>query len=127
MKLKGRVIQPGSVEGTALVSKDPISFLEGINPDTGQVTEKGHSLQGEYVKDRILVFPYGRGSTVSSYAIYKMTKRGVGPKAIINEECETIVAVGCIIGEIACVDRIDISQIKTGDKLEISNEEVTIN
>jgi predicted aconitase with swiveling domain len=126
VKLEGRIIQPGKAEGEALVSSDPISFLEGINPETGQVTEKGHALEGEYIKDKILVFPHGRGSTVSSYAVYKMAKKGVGPKAIINAECETIVAVGCIISEIPCVDKIDITKIKTGDKVRIDGGTVVV-
>lgn len=126
MKLKGRIIQPGMVEGIALVSKDPISFLEGVNPETSQVTEKGHDLEGEYIKNRILVFPHGRGSTVSSYVIYKMAKRGTAPKAIVNSECETIVAVGAIIAGIPCVDRIDITKIKTGDKVRIDGETVEV-
>jgi hypothetical protein len=126
MKLKGRVIQPGKVEGIALVSKDPMSFLEGVNPETGVVTEKGHAIEGQCIKDRILVFPHGRGSTVSSYALYKMAKRGTAPKAIVNSECETIVAVGCIISEIPCVDKIDISKIKSGDRVMVEGESVTV-
>src|SRR5512136_2548161 len=119
MELKGRTIKKGSTEGVALVSKTPISFFGFIDPATGIVTEKGHELFGKSVKDTILVFPYGKGSTVGSYALYRMKKEGSAPKGIINAECEPIVAVGAIISDIPCADKVDISKIKSGDKVEI--------
>ena len=67
--MKGRTIYPGKVEGEAIVSKDPIGFYGGIDASTGIVIEKGHELEGKCVKDKILVFPNGKGSTVGSYLI----------------------------------------------------------
>ena len=55
-----------------------------------------------------------------------MKKNGTAPAGMINKECETIVAVGAIISEIPCVDKIDISKIKTGDKINIENDTVKI-
>jgi len=83
-------------------------------------------LQGISVKDKILVFPQGKGSTVGSYTLYRMKKNNTAPAAMINKECETIVAVGAIISEIPCVDKIDITKIKTGDHIRVENETVTI-
>ena len=119
MKLTGRRIFQGKTEGEALVTKDSISFYGGVDPETGIVVEKGHELEGVDTTDKILVFPTGKGSTVGSYVIYQMAKTGKGPKALILQECEAIVAVGCIIGEIPCVDQIDTEKITTGSKLVI--------
>ena len=105
--VRGRKISGGTAEGLALVSHEPISFFGGVNPDTGVVTEKGHELEGATVKDRVLVFPNGKGSTVGSYTLYRMKKNGVAPRAIINVECEPIVAVGAIISEIPTIDRLE--------------------
>lgn len=117
--MKGRTIYPGKAEGIALVSKQPIGFYGGIDAKTGIVIEKGSELEGESVKDRVLVFPCGKGSTVGSYVIYGLKKNGVAPAAIVNSETETIVATGAILAGIPCIDGIDISSIKTGDKLRI--------
>ncbi len=117
--MKGRSISPGKVEGEALVSKEPIGFYGGVDPKTGIIIEKGHELEGECVKGKILVFPYGKGSTVGSYVIYGLKKNDVAPKAIINKETETIVAVGVILAGIPCVDHINIDSIKTGDKIRV--------
>lgn len=122
-KMKGRSIYPGKVEGEALVSKEPIGFYGGIDMKTGIVIEKGHELEGECVKDKILVFPCGKGSTVGSYVIYGLKKNGVAPKAIINKETETIVATGVILAGIVCVDGIDIEKIETGDFVIIDAKE----
>ena len=126
MELSGRIIKKGKAEGIALVSKTPVSFFGCIDPKTGVVSEKGHELFGRSVKDTILVVPYGKGSTVGSYALYRMKKEGTAPKALINQECEPIVAVGAIISDIPCVDRIDISKIKTGDRVAVVDNTVKI-
>jgi predicted aconitase with swiveling domain len=115
--MKGRTIYPGKTEGEAIVSSTPIGFYGGIDASTGIVIEKGHELEGKCVKGKILVFPNGKGSTVGSYVIYGLKKNGVAPKAIVNRETETIVATGVILAGIPCVDKINIDEIKNGDKL----------
>ena len=126
MELKGRTISRGVAEAEALVTMQPISFYGGVDPNTSEIIEKGHELQGKRVKDKILVFPNGKGSTVGSYTLYRMKKGGNAPAGIVNKECETVVAVGAIISEIPCVDKIDISEIKTGDTVRLDNGVVTI-
>jgi hypothetical protein len=124
--MKGRCIFPGKVVAEAIVSKEPIGFYGGIDAKTGVFIEKGHELEGKKVTGKILVFPNGKGSTVGSYVIYGLAKNKVGPAAIINKETETIVATGVILAGIPCVDGIDLSQIKTGDKLKIDAEAGTV-
>jgi len=127
MELKGRIIKSGTAEAEALVTKDPISFYGGVDPEKGIVTEKGHELDGKSFVGKILVFPTGKGSTVGSYALYRLMKNNVAPAAIINKECETIVAVGVIISNIPCIDKIDIENINTGDKVKVNNGSVIVN
>lgn len=119
MMLKGRVIFDGAAEGEALVASHPISFLGGVDPESGKIVERGHELHGESVEGRVLVFPYGKGSTVGSYILYRLSKNGLAPAAIINKRCETIVAVGAIISGIPCVDMIDITKIKPGARISV--------
>jgi len=109
-----------------LVSPEPIGFYGGIDMKTGKVIEKNHPLEGESVKDKILVFPCGKGSTVGSYVIYGLRKNGVAPKAIINKETETIVATGVILADIPCMDQVEIEKIKTGDVLSINTDKKII-
>ena len=117
VELKGRIISKGQVEAEAIVSDTPISFLGGVNED-GIITDKENELYGQSIKDKIFVFPTGKGSTVGSYVIYGLAKKGI-LKGIINKECEPIVATGAILGKIPMVDNIDINNIKTGDRVLI--------
>ena len=126
IELKGRKIYKGKAKAEAIVSNQPISFYGGVDPETGIVKEKGHPLEGKKITGKVLVFPKGKGSTVGSYMLYWMASIGTAPAAIINQETETIVAVGAIIGEIPCVDKIDISKIKTGDIVEVDADNATV-
>jgi len=125
-QLKGRIIYKGKAEGEALTTKQPISFYGGVDPNTGIVIEKGHELQGQSVKGKILVFPQGKGSTVGSYTLYRLKKNGAAPAGMINRECETIVAVGAIISEIPCIDKVDITKIATGSRIRMENDTITV-
>jgi predicted aconitase with swiveling domain len=125
-QLQGRTIKAGNGKGIALVSPEPIGFLGGIDPDTGQVIEKGHPLEGQSISGRVLVFPTGKGSTVGSYTMYRLAKNGLAPAAIINAQSEAIVAVGAIISNIPMVDLIDVAQICTGDTVVVQDGVVTV-
>jgi uncharacterized protein len=119
MRLHGRCIYNDKVKGTALVSSQAISFFGGVDPETGIVVERGHDLEGQCISGKVLVFPTGKGSTVGSYTLYRLKHNGVAPIAILNAECETITAVGCIISEIACVDQLPIQEINDGMSIKI--------
>ncbi|MFX0169845.1 MAG: DUF126 domain-containing protein [Candidatus Hodarchaeota archaeon] len=118
-QLKGRKIAPGEATGKALVTSQSVSFYGGVDPETGVVVEKDHELEGQSITGKVLVFPSGKGSTVGSYVLYQLAKTGKGPVAIINKETETIVAVGCIIGEIPAIDKIPTEEIQTGQQLRV--------
>ena len=126
MKLHGRKIFSGIAEGEALVSMLGMSFFGGVDPETGVVVERGHDLEGQCIAGKVLVFPTGKGSTVGSYTLYRLKYAGLAPAAIVNAECETITAVGCIIAEIPCVDHIPIGLLATGMRLLVDGERAYI-
>ncbi len=119
LTLRGRRIVEGDCASEALVSARPISFLGGVDPADGRIVEKGNDLCGSCLKGKVLVFPHGHGSTVGSYVMYSLVKKGLAPAAIINRTADPVVVVGAIIGNIPMIDRIDIGQIKTGDVVEV--------
>jgi predicted aconitase with swiveling domain len=104
MEIHCHRISSGSASGLALVSREPISFLGTVDPGTGEVVDPKHQLFGEHIGGKVLIFPGGKGSTVGSYVIYQLKKRGVAPAAMINIRSEPIVAVGAIISGIPLVD-----------------------
>ena len=126
MILRGRKISPGSAIGETLVTEMGISFFGGVDPRTGLVVEKGHSLEGQCIRGKVLVFPSGKGSTVGSYTLYRLKKAGNAPIAILNAESETIIAVGCIISEIPCVDHVPLDQFTNGMRVRVNGESGTV-
>ena len=116
MKIKCHRVASGRASGPALVTGQAISFLGNVNPETGVVVDPAHELFGESIAGKVLVFPGGKGSTVGSYVIYQLKKRGLAPAAMINLISEPIVAVGAVISGIPLVDRVpeDVLRIKSG-------------
>jgi len=122
--LKGRGISRGIGSGDLLVSPEPISFLFGVDPETGTVVEHGHPLEGQSLAGRVLAFPYGKGSTVGSYVIYALKQNNLAPAAIINTEAEPIIAVGAIMAGIPMVDRLppEFSRLPPGTRLTVNGD-----
>ena len=124
--LRGRKVIGGSAEGEAVVTKEPVSFLGGVNPDKGVVVERGHELEGQSITGKIFIFPHGKGSTAGPCIIYAMAKRKTAPVAMINVEAEPIIAVGAAMGNIPLVDRLDknpLEVIATGDHVRIDGDQ----
>lgn len=123
--LQGRKVIGGQAEGEAVVTRQAVSFLGGVNPDKGIVVEKGHELEGQSLTGKVFVFPHGKGSTAGPYIIYAMAKRQTAPAAMINVEAEPIIAVGAAMGNIPLVDRLvpnPLEVIATGDYVKIDGD-----
>jgi len=122
--MQGRSISRGIADGELLISSEPISFLSGVDPNTGIVVEHGHPLKGQSIAGRVLAFPYGKGSTVGSYVIYALKQNDLAPVAIINTEAEPIIAVGAIIAGIPMVDRLppEFSCISPGTRVTVNGD-----
>ena len=121
MKIKCHRVASGKASGPALVTGQAISFLGNVNPETGVVVDPAHELFGERIAGKVLIFPVGKGSTVGSYVIYQLQKRGLAPAAMINLISEPIVAVGAVISGIPLVDRVpeEVLRIKSGTLVEV--------
>ena len=97
--LTGRPVVAGSAEGTALVSKEPLSFWGGFCPRTGEIIDRRHERSGANVAGRVFVFPQGKGSSTSSATLMESIKTGVAPAAIINLKVDPILALGSIVSD----------------------------
>jgi len=84
-----------SVIGKALVTDVPITYLGYVNADTGVIEETGHPLDGKAIKDTILIYPKGSGSTVAPYVLMGLIYTGMGPKAIVNSDVCPLTLPAC--------------------------------
>ena len=127
--LHGRTIVGGRAEGPAIVTREPICFLGGVDVETGEITERGHELLGQSIAGKILVFPTGKGSTGGSYLIFEAVKNGVGPLAMINVRAEQVTVIGCVIAEIPMIAECDgdpTAAIETGDYVVVDADAGTV-
>ncbi|MDR2967717.1 MAG: DUF126 domain-containing protein [Methanobacteriaceae archaeon] len=124
MVIKCRTISKGIATGELIVSKDAISFLGGVNPETGEIIDPNHEIKGKFINDKILFIPGGKGSTVGSYVIFQMKKNHVAPRGIICLKAEPIIATGAIMSNIPMVDFPSaIDKLKNGIKIELNSNE----
>ena len=104
MRIRVRRITGGFAEGEAVITREPITFLGGVDAKRGVVVERGHELAGKSIAGKILVLPCTKGSTVGSYVIYQMKKLGTAPLAIVAVRADEMLATGAIISDIPLVD-----------------------
>ena len=132
IKGKGlRSLQNLTIEGEALVTSSPITFLGFVNKETGEIVEKEHELYGKSIKGKIFVFPRGIGSTVAPYVLINLRRNNVAPLAIINRESDSGSVAGDSASRIPMVYRLDkdpVTTIKTGQKVnnQINNGKAQI-
>jgi predicted aconitase with swiveling domain len=125
---KGRSIVKGTAEGTALVTKQSFGFLGSLDPETGIIVDKKHELYGEKITEKVLIFPYGIGSTMGAIYFLDAVRCKNSPAAIINVETEPIVAAGAVMAEIfysKCVPVVDkigtdfFDEVHTGEYVKV--------
>ena len=127
--LKGHRIARGKAEGKALVSRDRFSFWGTVDLHTGVVHERGHDLKGVCIKDKILIYPTGKGSGGGSARLYSLIRAGLGPKAILNVKAEVVTIIGAIMGNIPMMDQFEADpteSIQTGDYVHVDADNGTI-
>ncbi|MCH2448192.1 MAG: aconitase X [Candidatus Poseidoniia archaeon] len=83
------------VEGEALVTDVPLTFLGFVNRRTGVVEEPGHPLDGQSIAGKVLVFPRGSGSSVAPYVLLGLLYRNHGPLAVVNTELDQQTLPAC--------------------------------
>ena len=129
ISLKGQAVVRGKVEGEALVSKTPFSFFLGVNTDTGVVIEEGHELQGQSIGGKVLIYPYGKGSSGDCLRLLRCAANGVAPIAIINSKADPVHVQGAILTNIPMVCNLKgdlITLIRTGDRVRVDGENIIV-
>lgn len=97
VELEGRVLVGGAGAGSVLRLDEPLSFWGGVDPVTGRIIDRRHPRRGESVAGRVLVMPYGRGSSSSSSVLLEGVRLGTAPAAVVLRELDGILALGAAV------------------------------
>jgi predicted aconitase with swiveling domain len=122
MILHGMTVNEGRVEGEAIVSRLPFSFLGDFDTNSGVVAVKGHDLEGQSLKGKIFVLTTGKGSTAGPLAAHRGKEQGNTPAGMICTNAEPVIAMVAIMTGIPMVHRLDknpVEVIRTGDYVKL--------
>lgn len=119
-----KVIVKGKVQGIVLVAKNPMNFLGAVDKKTGIVRDEKHDLFGKSLVEKILVFPYGVGSSVGAYTIYSIKSNKCAPQAMICLKADLTTASGCALANIPLVvaSKDEYDSIKDGAQIILDAE-----
>ncbi len=122
------MLVPGAAAGAALVLEEPLSLWGGLDPVTGEVIDRRHPQVGETVRDRIVVMPFGRGSSSASSVLLEAVRLRSGPAALLLAEVDGILALGAVVARelydrappVAVVPAEDYGRLETGAVVTLS-------
>jgi len=119
-----KILVAGKVQGIVLKSENPINFLGTVDKKTGIISDNNHDLFGKSIKDVILVFPSGIGSSVGAYTIYSIKSNNTAPLAMICQKADLTVATGCALANIPLITITDeqFKSLKTGMNLSLDTD-----
>ena len=119
-----KILVSGKIEGIVLKSEKPINFLGTVDKKTGIISDENHDLYQKSLKDTVLVFPSGVGSSVGAYTIYSIKSNQTAPLAMICKKVDLTVATGCALANIPLITISDeeFSSIKNGMKISFDTE-----
>lgn len=111
------------IKGIALVADDNFSARYDLDRIKGVFSRPAHKLYGENYVGKILVLVTAKGGVASAWMLREMTARNMGPKAILFDRANTILAQGAAFAGMTMMDRFDdgppTTLIKSGDELHI--------
>jgi len=118
-----KILVQGKTQGIILKSQHPINFLGTVDKKTGVISDKNHELYDKSIKNLILVFPSGVGSSVGAYTIYSIKSNHTAPLAMICQKADLTVATGCALANIPLlVDDKIFSRLQTGQKISLDTD-----
>jgi len=123
-----QILVAGEATGEVLVLSEPLSLWGGLNPETGEITDRHHPASGQNVTGRVLVMPMGRGSSSASSILLEAVRQRVAPSAIITAEIDGILVLGAVVAReiytvelpVLCADASSYVLLKTGQQVQIS-------
>ncbi|MBC8252165.1 MAG: DUF126 domain-containing protein [Candidatus Nitrosopelagicus sp.] len=116
-----KIIVPGRAQGIVLKTTSPINFLGAVDKKTGMIRDKKYDIFEKSIKDTVLVFPHGIGSSVGAYTIFSLKSHQSAPVAMICQKADLTVASGCALANIpmVVVSTEEFDSIQNGNNITI--------
>jgi len=119
-----KIIVKGKAHGIIMKCVNPINFLVAVEKKTGVIRDKSHELYQKSIKNSILVFPHGIGSSVGAYTIYSLKSNNSAPSAMVCLKADLTVASGCALANIplVLVSQEEFDSLQEGNEATLDTE-----
>jgi len=119
-----KIIVQGKAQGKILKTTSPINFLGAVDKQTGIIRDKKYDIFEKTIKDTVLVFPHGIGSSVGAYTIYSLKFHQTAPAAMICQKADLTVASGCALANIPMivVSNEEFNSLNDGNQITVDTE-----
>jgi hypothetical protein len=119
-----KIIVQGVAQGIVLKTTSPINFLGAVDKKTGMIRDKKYDIFEKTIKDTVLVFPHGIGSSVGAYTIYSLKSHKSAPVAMICKKADLTVASGCALANIPMiiVSNEEFNSIQNGNEITVDTK-----
>lgn len=130
LTIKGRPFIAGTAKGSALVSREPLSFWGGYDWKTGEIIDRRHPLSGSIAAGKILAIPFTRGSSTTTAVLLEAIRAKTAPAAIITTSMDFFFALASVVADelysapipLVAVAESDFASLQTGDLVEIDDQ-----
>ncbi len=127
LNIQGKPFIPGSANGLALVSHEPLSFWGGYDWKSGEIIDRRHALSGMNAKGKILAIPFTRGSSTTTAVLLEAIRTGTAPNAIITTSADFFFALASVVATelyntsipLVAIFESDFASLQTGQQITI--------
>lgn len=121
-----KIIVKGTAKGNIMKTNNPINFLGAVDKITGIIRDDKHDKFEKSIKNSILVFPHGIGSSVGAYTIYSLKKNNSAPSAMICTDADLSVVSGCALANIpmVIVTKEKFDSLQDGEEFSLDSESI---
>jgi len=111
-----------SIEGQVLVMREGFSPRYDLDRITGIISRIGHSVEGESVRNKILVIPTVKGGVAGGWAFFDLLYKNISPKALIFGKLNPVMVQGAVLAGLTITEGWSedlLSILKNGDRVRI--------
>ncbi len=132
--IPAKPVVKGPVEAEVLFSRSPISFIGGVDPQTGIIRDPLNDCLGKSMADKVYIFPFGKGSSGAGLVLLELARVGKAPLAMINLRTDSVLLTGPLICRefyqkliaVVNVDEAGMNQLATAKRVTIDAEGASI-
>ncbi|MDR0620994.1 MAG: DUF126 domain-containing protein [Deltaproteobacteria bacterium] len=132
--IPAKPIVKGQLEAEVVFSHKPISFIGGVDPQTGVIRDPLSDCLGKSITDKVYVFPFGKGSSGAGLVLLEMARVGKAPAALINLRTDSVLMTGPLISRefyqkpilVFNVDEAGMERLATAKRVRLDAENAAI-